>query len=361
MQAFYESGRDSALLHALLADKNIGLFCRLVGKDGTDVLSPRRLVGMTTTNDWAALWNVSPFLEVTPDGVAVLFVWDWRDRQRRLSQRGRASQLLVISVEPGGRVRTESLDVEISGKATGISRERPTGRFAAAFDGRGKLHCFFGGQGDVPADHVVFRVRDADTRLLTRKSYPWGASRKGGAQPRTTQSAPLQWLWAGCEHYDVRCVSSETLLVAFAPGSIYNEDAHWGASFPGETLFTYRFHLGDLALIDSHRALAQSVSGWDYSGARLPRALLRKTGSGYKYFVPTREGTAVYELGLDGSFVLGKRAVAEFGPATSFTGPGEQVVTVKTPTGGQSLVDWFGFGESGTLYHDSASTSTLRH
>lgn len=361
MRTLLRQGLDSSSSHEFLRDTAIGLFCRLVDKNGNDVLRPQRLLGITTVDDYGEMGERGHFLEVTPEGTAVLFVWDWRDCDRRFRLRGKLSPLLVVAVERSGKVRIESLDVAASGGVTGIALERLSGRFAAAFDQQGRLHCFFGGQGDVPADYLVFSVHGADIKVLTRQSFPWQADVPGGTRGKPSRFPPIRWVRAGYEHSDVLCMTPDTLTVAFAPGTIHSDNALWGASFPGETLFTYRFRAGSLALIDSHSAPVKSVSGRDYRGARVPRAFLRKANMGYRFLVPTEAGTAIYEIGSDAVPIPGNRIDTEFRPATAFSGPGEQVISFKTAMDGPISVDWFGFGESDTLFHDSTTASSWKH
>jgi hypothetical protein len=118
----------------------------------------------------------------------------------------------------------------------------------------------------------------------------------------------------------------------------------------------YRLAVKDLSLIDSVSAPADSVSGVDFPDVQIPQAILQRTTTGYTFFVPTSAGTSSYQLDGQGDPVLGQRTSGEAGTQTDFDGLGRQVISILEglPDVRGRQANWFGFGSSGMLYHESA-------
>jgi hypothetical protein len=330
----------------------LGVFYRLVGPDGTDLLGPKRAVVPETWND--AVFGLNPGLAhaiVGPDGRAVLFLLyapdepEWPGAPRRAVTQ-------VVSIDRAGRVTRRTLDFPIRVSGSTDAGGKASGALYTCFDGRGVLHIFSVSRRDV--HYVKLQLGGPSIKTLASRGY-----RHSERENPTPADSYLRWAWDAWERADITLAGPDTLLAAYTPDGWGKYDRWWNGDIPGDTLAVYRIRLKDLSLIDSLRLAAASVKGAHFENVRLPRAVLQRTRGGFTFYLPRPNGTDSYMLGLDGRPTMGPREERIVYTSQDFPWDGTQFLLYRRFPYLPWKLDWFGLGTSSQVYHDSLITEAV--
>jgi hypothetical protein len=355
---------------------DLGLFCRLVAPDGSDIVSPLRLLQpvIDTAGAWTPLcpsWYVPV---VADDGSAVVLATNpvVESSCFSLSPAEPPRTTTVVSVDRHGGMNRIVLRDGMFFDREGSNQQR-TASFWHWYDSVGALKCIFGGTSSRTSE-LSLMTRSGNIVEVSPQTFHFAtggivdsaafaqnpAAYVGeGADAPITFGRGLTWT-TNMRYYSGVCLrGSDTLVVAYLPPE-GERDPIWGSRWPGRDLVIYRLFEHDLSLIDSVRVSANSNSGRDFSGAHTPNAILQRSSDGFCFFIPSPSGVAMYRLDKNGRPIRGKRTRGAFAPASEFDAAGEQLLSFTAPSrmgpaGWQT--DWFGFTQSGLLCHEAAIRS----
>jgi hypothetical protein len=339
---------------------DVGLFCRCVGADGSEIVAPVRIMAPVFNRVVAMPMAATSFLPVVgSDGG----VWIFASEPRALdgAERNVGKRVTdAISVDRNGRVSRVLLDNHME---TGLLKRGSVFAlpFWSWFGPDSDMHCIYRQVNNL-VRYVTFRASDAPLVLRSPQGlyYPsgnWEDSlnfvKSGSGQPIRTD---LLWTSDAWDYSAVLALDSATLIVVHALPLTMPDYEVWPVQRPSDTIVVFRLHASDLTLVDSYRVVASSVAGSNYSGTRIPRAVLQRTGGGYAFFVAGPAGTKSYEIDKQGKPVLGERRLARIGTATGFDGTSAQETQILEPDGilKTRQIHWFGFTASGGLSHESS-------
>ena len=345
----------------------LGLHCRLVSREGLDIVPPLRILPLAFGEQgWVVPLVPGSFTPmVTDDGSVIVFVENPLALPQELTSigPGPARTTTVITVDRQGNANRTVLSDRAKYSHVGFNR-RPTASFWWWRDSSETLRCILGTTTGRASYSTFSAQGDAGWRVsqdfyfatggLVDSAFfagDMGAYLGGAAVTPVSYRRGLVWTFNSRDYSGVCRVGPDTLLVAYMPPA-GERDAVWGSRWPGENLVVYRLLEHDLSLVDSTSVSAGLVEGTDFTGARIPMGVLQKSSSGFDFFVARPKGVAMYRLDLDGKPLQGKRAPSSVSASAEISGVETQLISFvgpsyTGPSGWQT--EWFGFTRSGGL------------
>jgi len=320
----------------------IGLYCRLIAADGTDIVPTTKIA--KSLLDESTRWPRPPvtFMPFAgPSGELYVF---YRYPPEGFGNRS-TGPTYVAAVDRKGRTGKVALEGRVDhGTLWTFLDQKGNLRYvcnhyathpqygALRFDGSRLLDL-------PPQGRFCASLDDTDPFAYpasTRDSVPW---RPG-----------LSWAHGTNEHAAVTLLDGETLAaVRWLPSEADSQEHAENSA----VLAVYRYRAQDLVLIDSIRSVAKSIVGCEVAGVRVPRAVLLKTPNGFQFFVPFKQSTLTFALDSRAQPITGRRTEQEAGSFAGYTRGGtELLVYIKGGQGKQAAVAWYGMAQDGTVYAD---------
>jgi len=355
---------------------NMGVYCKLVSGNG------KSIVGSTRVAKAASAWmHYSPtvfFLAATPDGGAFLLLHGPPGPQptaplgpahgpvpTTTGDDGPPGKTMIMHVDRHGGMGEISVDFQVMGSSSmqgSVYRPAGGGRYQVVFGAKGAVHCFLAGF-DGTACYVRLLLRPGAIKSVGLRKFAF--SRSDPNRPLSsdyeTPSETERCLWSVIgdrARTATYLIAKDTLLVACAQ-STPDYDHAFGHGVPGDTLTVLKIRLPDLVLVDSVRVAVGSVASHFFKGQPLEQAVLAKSIAGYTFFLPRPGGTSSYSLGPDGRPLSGSGDTLLTLKSSDYRTHGSQVVDFKWYHDMPWVIDWFGLGVDGLVYHDSHRTDSV--
>jgi hypothetical protein len=355
----------------------MGVYCKLVSGNG------KSIVGSIRVAKAASAWmHYSPtvfFLAATPDGGAFLLLHGPPGAQptaplgpahgpvpTTTGDDGPPGKTMIMHVDRHGGMGEISVDFQAMGGSSmqgSVYRPAGGGRYQVVFGAGGTVHCFLAGF-DGTACYLRLLLGAGDVKIVGLRKFAF--FKRDPSRPLSsdyeTPSETERCLWnviADRTRTAACLLAKDTLLVACVQ-STAGYDHAFGHNVPGDTLTVFRMRLPDLVLIDSVRVAVGSITGHFFKGQPLEQAVLAKSTAGYTFFLPRPGGTSSYSLGPDGRPLSGSGDTLSALSSLAYRERGLQVIDFKQPGYKRPwVIDWFGLGVDGLVYHDSHRTDSV--
>jgi len=322
---------------------NLGVFCRLMTPDGSEVFGTRRLTSGRQYRDYFHAYPYPFYLTVTPSGGAALFLYTHTAGTKDATQ--------IVLLDRSGAARNTRIDFAPNAGDGWLDAPRVrllsgVGTFQICFAPDGVMHCFFWS-----TEALAVASLDPSGSLppvVNVKTYhPFGS--EDSASALDTMKLRLVKLAGRRDLTSVLFTRTDTVAAAF----VEPRRGHASAKGGGD-LVVYTFSLPSLTPCGSFRAPADSVAGADRPGVRLPSAILAPVRSGFAYLVSGREVTSSYMMSPTERPQVGRRAVAPIVPTTKMDSLVCQAVHfIQTKPRQPWRIEWFALDRQGVLHHDA--------
>jgi hypothetical protein len=321
---------------------DLGVFCKMMTRDGRPAFGPRRLV---TGSQYRDALDPQPwpfFLTSTPIGGAALFL--------RTGQAGPDGVTQVVLLDRAGAVRSTKINFVPAG-SRGWLPQPPVevlsgaGTFQVCFAPDGVMHCFFW-SGRVLATAAVLTGRQP-TVAYTKLFYPFG--RPGSPPALDTATLRLAKLAGRRDLTAVYFTNTDTVAVVVADrtASVGDPDRR------DDSLMVYRFALPDVKAVGEVRLPRHAVKGVDWTDVPIPGALAAPTGNGAVFLTSGLGGTGQYALDSSAQPQLGARSRAPVASAPPGILRTEAIFFTQSGTGRPWHIEWYGVDDHGVLYSDT--------